>query len=277
MILITGGTGYLGSKLANKLREKYDVAILTRREIKSKDFIIIKGDITDFKSVLKATKNAEIVYHLAAKTERKGIFSSSKKLFRINVEGTENVIKACIQNSVKKFIHASTVAVMYSNLTDYGISKKLSEEVVKKYWNKIDAIILRPSFIYDEKRLAIFKKFKIFPKLTKDIKIHIVYMDGVVNAFINALKCRKPGTYVIADKKPVSINELSDMLKNYGFKQIVISRFLINFLEKIPKLSKLIKNIFQEKTFNIKESELYLNYKPHDTLEMFKRILINNF
>ncbi len=208
MILVTGATGYIGKDLVKELRKKYKVKILTRRNINSPD--VIRGNIRNYETLEKAMKDIDYVFHLAAYGNH---FGGYKNLLSVNVEGTKNILKAAVKNNVKRIIYASSMAAVFKNPTNYGLSKKEAEKVVKKYSKKIDIVSLRPTIVYDSERLEILKKWKIFPKLGVDIKIQPVYKTSVVGAFLSAMKC-KPGFYTIADKKSVFFNTISDLISS---------------------------------------------------------------
>src|SRR3989338_2429038 len=112
-ILVTGGTGFVGSNLVRKLyNNKNKITIFADSPyhsfLKNLKVNVITGDIRDYKSVLKAVKDCDYVYHLAATamnaTEEK------KNIFDINVLGTENVLKACLELHVKKVVYISSSA-----------------------------------------------------------------------------------------------------------------------------------------------------------------------
>ncbi|MBU1077294.1 MAG: SDR family NAD(P)-dependent oxidoreductase, partial [Spirochaetes bacterium] len=120
-IVITGGAGFLGQHLIERLNnsKKRDFSIIVIDKKKNpcpyinihkyKNVIIhYDVDITDPVSIKDYFCEADIVYHLA------GLVSfyrkDRKKLFKINVTGTENVLRACLDCKVKKVIHISSVA-----------------------------------------------------------------------------------------------------------------------------------------------------------------------
>ena len=151
-ILITGATGYIGNKLAlEAVARGYVVHILVRdpqsKYIPSKPGITVyKGDVTNKESVFEAMKGCAYVMHAA------GITSLQEKdnsvFYKINVEGTRNMLDAALALGVKKFVFTSTGGVLgpsgkypmtendpriiaFEN--DYEISKHWAEELVKEY------------------------------------------------------------------------------------------------------------------------------------------------
>lgn len=113
MILVTGATGHLGNVLVKKLISRgVGVRVLTlpgddTRAISGMDFENITGDITDYDSILPSFDDVDVVFHLA------GIISimpgHDELLYRVNVEGTRNVVEACLENDVNRLIYTSSV------------------------------------------------------------------------------------------------------------------------------------------------------------------------
>ncbi len=113
MLLVTGATGFLGTNLikgVSKIRD--DIRILTMDSDfeKAKNlypkYEIVKGDITRKETLKGVGKDVDIVIHLA------GLVSYSKPrgiMFRVNTEGTKNVLEAC--KEAEKFIFSSSVSV----------------------------------------------------------------------------------------------------------------------------------------------------------------------
>jgi UDP-glucose 4-epimerase len=126
-ILITGGAGFIGSHLAEKLAEAHEVLILDNLDsyydarIKSKNVKMaesqgaefMKGDVTDYDFVDKTIKEKriEVVFHEAA---RPGVRYSVEDPFlpnTVNITGTLNVLKASLNANVRKFVNASSSSV----------------------------------------------------------------------------------------------------------------------------------------------------------------------
>jgi len=113
MILITGATGHVGKVLVKKLLESNNKLRLFVRDtsklsgLDQTRFEIVKGDITDLKSLIRATQGVEKVYHLASKITL--MPGNEEFVHNINVNGTKNVIKACQKNNVDKLLYVSSI------------------------------------------------------------------------------------------------------------------------------------------------------------------------
>jgi UDP-glucose 4-epimerase len=173
-ILVTGGAGFIGSHVVDKLMEKgFDVTVIDNlstgsveniaRYQSNKNFHFIKGDIRDINLVMKAMKNIDAVFHEAALASVTLSVEDPLLANDINVTGTLNLLKASSDLHVKRFIYASSAAVygdtlppqkredMTQNPTSpYGVSKLDAENYVKlfhKVYN-LDTISLRYFNVY---------------------------------------------------------------------------------------------------------------------------------
>ena len=186
-VLVTGGTGFIGAYIIQELITKgYSVKALHRRNnfpfYISKETLSkvewIQGDILDVVTLENAMENVDAIIHSAA------IVSFDKKLreqmYRINVEGTANVVNLALEKNIKRLIHISSVAaigrtakgqtvdeekkwVTSSLNTHYAISKQKSEmEVWRAMAEGLSAVIVNPSTVlgfgnWNNSSTAIFK------------------------------------------------------------------------------------------------------------------------
>lgn len=168
-ILITGGAGRLGTFLTKELRKEYKIRILdsikpdTNRQC---DFI--QGDIRNLKDVEKATKDVDVIIHLAAIPLDTG---EAPKIMEINVMGTFNILEAAARNGIKKVMYASSISAVgfvwwkkpftpdYFPVDEkhpckpsdtYGLSKLIGEELYHAYSRayNIHAVCLRLATIW---------------------------------------------------------------------------------------------------------------------------------
>jgi len=164
-VLVTGGAGYIGSHVVEKLIKKKIKAIIVDnlstgyKSLINKKAIFYLCDIKNFKKLNKIFKkhNISSVIHLAASLSVGESEKKPKKYYLNNVLGTKNVIKCCNQNNVKNLIFSSTCAVYKDQMkivkesskvkpkSIYGKTKLAAEKLIKNNLNKkrINYAILR--------------------------------------------------------------------------------------------------------------------------------------
>ena len=168
-VRVTGGAGFIGRHLVGSLLEKgYLVTIFDSFSNSTKGSVsslvdigvtVTEGDITKPNEISDAAKNQNVVVHLAAKISVSESISNPSETFRVNVDGTRNVLAACKENHVKKLIAASSAAVYGEGSPDaklteesetkpispYGESKVMMEQEIREFESKhgISCVILR--------------------------------------------------------------------------------------------------------------------------------------
>lgn len=210
MILITGATGLVGMHLVQQLlKEGKQVKALYRNAIPAVEGVEwVKGDILDVPSLAEAMQGVKEVYHCAAIVS----FSPKTKqqLFKTNIEGTANVVNACIEAGVQKLCFVSSVAALgriredkpidetmnwteATSNSNYGKSKYLAEmEVWRGIAEGLNAVIVNPVIIlgsgdWNKGSSEIFKSaYNEFPWYT-DGSSGFVDVKDVVNAMIQLM------------------------------------------------------------------------------------------
>jgi len=170
-ILITGGAGFIGSHLAEKCHELgANVTILDNFSTGRFDNIAHfaehitchDGDIRDLSACVRAARNIDIIFHLAAVTSVPESFEHPATYYHINVQGTLNMLIAATENMTQRFILASSAAV-YGNyegmctetitcnpLSPYGFSKYMGEHICQQfaYFHRMSTVCLRYFNVY---------------------------------------------------------------------------------------------------------------------------------
>ena len=197
--LVSGGSGLIGLEISKKLLEEKDstnkIYILDKKKpnYKKKNFFFINSNILNYKNLKKIIKSKKIdaVLHLAAFLGVKETEKSPNKVIKVNVEGTLNVLNACINSRVKYFLFFSSSEV-YGNqkkilkessaikpTSIYGMSKYFGENLVSKICkeNKIKFNIIRLFNIYGKLQSEAFV-IKKFVNLAKKNKNLLVFGNG---------------------------------------------------------------------------------------------------
>jgi nucleoside-diphosphate-sugar epimerase len=248
-VLITGGTGFIGSQLALKCLEKGDVVrvlgqVNTPAEKENKQLIekkgvdVILGSITDKEIIDDVVKGIDIVYHLAASQHEMNI--PDKRYWDVNVWGTKNLLEATVAAQVKRFVHGSTIGVYGSALEGnidehsllkpdniYGITKLEGEKLVMSFKEKLPVTIIRISETYgpgDRRLLKLFKTIKknIFFIIGKGENVHhLIFIDDLIEGFFMSASSESAvgKIFVLAGKEILTTNEMVEVIaKQLGTK-----------------------------------------------------------
>lgn len=256
---ITGGAGFIGSRLAEKLAEKGHKVIVydnfSSGDIKNLSAIktkikIVKGDITDFKKLKQAIKGADYVYHHAALVSVAQSMEEPAQTHKINIEGVNNVLEAARLNGVKRVLLASSSAV-YGNGKDipyketaqtdcrspYAASKLIGEELLKCYFKAygLETVCVRYFNVFGPKQnpnspyAAVIAKFMDLVKRGDAFFIDwdgkqsrdFVFIDDVADATILAMKKGKAGeVYNVASGRTYTLLNLAKEIENISGKKM---------------------------------------------------------
>ena len=198
-ILVTGGTGFIGSNITKYLlRNGLHVVVfdnnsrgsLKRLNIKEKKLSVIKGDIRDFKQILKACKSIKTIIHCATINGTKNFYNRPDEVLEVGIKGIVNIIDCCKINKIKNLYIASSSEVYHHPRkipTNENIEIKIPDISNSRYSYSGSKILSElMGFVYGKK---ILKKMVIF-------RPHNVYgidmgNDHVIPELINKVKKNK--------------------------------------------------------------------------------------
>lgn len=227
-ILVTGGTGFIGSRLAERLavEEAAKVRVLVHDWgkavwISRVNVELVQGDIRDKSSVAKAIQGCEIVFQCAAAGGNQDVCITT------NVEGTRNVLECAANACVERVVYLSSIAVHGPTPPDnadekdefrrsgqpYADSKVGAEEVVWQFWkqHRLPVVVIRPAPVWGPRG----EWFTVWPvscmKAGQRILVDggrgtcdVVYIDNLVDALLlSGLKTKIEGeAFLITDGHP---------------------------------------------------------------------------
>lgn len=245
-ILVTGASGLLGSHLVRELvNQNKKVKALYRSSIpvfENADKVEwVKGDILDVISLEEALAGVDCVYHCAAIVS----FNPKEKqqLHQTNIEGTANVVNACLSAGVQKLLHVSSVSALgrirqnepitekmkwtpETSNSEYGKSKYLAEmEVWRGVGEGLNAVIVNPTIIlgvadWNNSSSALFKStYKEFPWYTDGVT-GFVDVEDVVSAMVMLMNSEISGERFIVSGENTTYQNLFNLIANaFGKKQ----------------------------------------------------------
>ncbi|MFN8509257.1 MAG: NAD-dependent epimerase/dehydratase family protein [Deinococcaceae bacterium] len=166
-ILLTGGTGFVGSYLAERLLARGYAVTLMGRNFSGVQHLLYAGaqalhcDLRDYPKVIQACKGMDVVCHVGALSKPWG---PDREFWETNVLGTQAVIDGCLRFGVRRLVHTSTPSVLFDGrdhhllnedtpypkrlLSAYAKTKKIAEEKVLSVQSLLEVVILRPKAIY---------------------------------------------------------------------------------------------------------------------------------
>lgn len=298
MILVTGGTGFLGSRLVKRLLEKGHAvrAMAVRNDpllanLEGVPCEIAYGDITQADTLDECMRGVTTVFHLAAV-----LVSHDLKLFQsINYNGTKNVVDKSVEHKVREFVYVSAAAANYDVRTTYGETKHKAELLMRERHGETNFVIVRPTLLYGPggggQELIMYidrlKKSKLFVPLVGSGKCmkRWVFVDDVIEGL--TLLVNQPKAYGkiynFAGGSAHSMREYTEMLcRELGIRKPVVGipvpvcraiSAVLGLVQKKPLLRRdTILGVTMDADFSIEEARRDLGYNPIAFTEGVKRI-----
>jgi nucleoside-diphosphate-sugar epimerase len=247
--LITGATGFIGGHLAQRLvQEGFEVRCLVRPSsdtslLDELDLEVVVGDLTRAPSLAHATEGCSYVFHCGALVSD---WATAEEITRTNVQGTSNVLKACVDASVQRFVHFSTtdvygypgraaidethVSTRFRNW--YAQTKLAAEAEVRRVEraHKLDTVILRPATVYGPRSTDVVGEIARAMRNGSMVLVGggrsvagLCYVDNLMDAAVLALRHEAaPGqAFNVSDGLDVTWKEFTDGLaQGLGCSQV---------------------------------------------------------
>ena len=245
-LLVTGVKGYIGSRIAIDALKRGDrITGIDARAgnvfplTDDSDFQLRTADITDATTFPPEIREADILVHCAALVHKRSLDLSRENYFRINCEGTENVLDFLDKGRLKQVIFISTVSV-YGNLSNgvvpdehfraapedfYGESKLAAEDAIKEFSDKykIPYTIFRLTPVYGDlfllninKRIYLPGKMTFYKIGSGDQCLSLASVNNVVDVVVDSINNSNyfNETFVVKDIEDYSINEIISSFKD---------------------------------------------------------------
>jgi nucleoside-diphosphate-sugar epimerase len=238
-ILVTGGTGFTGGHLCQRLVEQgHHVRTLARRgsaveALQKLGVAVMPGDLCDPASIATAVHGIDMVYHIAALYRQQK--EEPRQFWRINAEAVEHLLAASVQKGVRRFVHCSTVGV-HGHISQppatedtpfgpgdaYQESKLAGELIAQRYMRegRIGVTIFRPAAIYGPRDLRFLKLFRAIKKGrfvmlgSGEVTYHLVYIDDLIDGIVccGTQEQARGQIYILGGESYVTLNQLVAMI-----------------------------------------------------------------
>lgn len=305
---VTGGTGFTGGYLCkNLVRRGYHVRALARETSKTDALEalgvkIVRGDLTDRESLRGKLDGADVVFHIAATYRQEGI--PKEEFWRVNVEGTRNMLDEALSAGVERFVHCSTVGVQgeiknppateeapYNPGDWYQESKMEGELLALDYFRNrgLKGTVVRPVGIYgpgDTRFLKIFRHINngTFRMIgSGNVLYHMTFVEDLVEGI--ALAGEKDAAigqiYTIGGEEYTTLNELVQLIAEILGKEVprlkipvwpvwtagLLCEWICRPLRIEPPIFRRRVDFFiKDRAFDISKAKRELGYQPKVSL-----------
>jgi UDP-glucose 4-epimerase len=302
-VLVTGGAGFIGSHMVDRLvNDGYDIRVIDdlsagrldniRGHLSAGRVDFVKGDIRDVSLVRKSVDGVDVVVHFAALTSVPFSVAHPDLVFDVNLVGTLNLIRACVQGGVGRFVFVSSCAVCGdpevlpvreehrpNPISPYAESKLLAERYCLGFQDRqlLRSVVLRFFNVYGPRQgmndySGVITRFIDRVRQKEPL---VIYGDGsqtrdfvnvhdVVEAILASMKSSdsEGEVFNVGSGKPTSINELAKTILELAGVDLEIR------YEK-PRAGD-IKDSYAD----ISKAKKFLGYEPKISLRDGLRVLL---
>lgn len=266
IILLTGGTGFVGKSIAKHL-EKKRLRLLVRKRTSEMKGDVIEGSLTDQTIIDKAMNGVDVVIHAAAILD-----ADSPEIEEVNIKATEMLVDAAKKYRIKQFIFISTENVLHNGQDAYSQSKKLAEEKVRQFPQHL---ILREPVVYGQgdkryigKIVKYIKKWPFIPiPGSGKFTLQPIYVEDIPKYIEQGIKLKKKGTYLVVGPESITYKEFIKKIMEIMQKKKVLLHIPILLLKLGVKIVERCK--IQPPLTSVQISNMTMNRK-YDITEQIK-------
>lgn len=295
-VLVTGGAGFIGSNIIEKLLKQNNIVICLdnlatgkmaniENFLTNKNFSFINGDIRNPEICQKACKDVDIILHQAALGSVPRSIKDPVTTNQVNIDGFVNMLVAARNNKIKRFVYASSSSVYgdSTNLPKFEdiTGKPLSPYAVTKYVNELYAKVFGNLYDIETIGLRYFNVFgknqdsegpyaAVFPKFIKALLEHhapVIYGDGEQSRdFTYIANVVQANELAATTTNPDAINTVFNIAFGQKISLNKITDELISILSKLdPEIANIRPVYGPERHGDIKDS--------HASIEKAKTLL----
>tara|TARA_B110000046_G_C12993544_1_gene398950 strand:- start:162 stop:1037 length:876 start_codon:yes stop_codon:yes gene_type:complete len=237
--LVIGGSGFLGSHVADKLSDNgYQVSIF---DIAKSNYLrnnqkMIIGNISDVKLLNTSIEGMSVVYHFAGIADIKQATIDPVNTINTNVMCTTKIIDLCVKHKVSRFMFASTIYVYSNQGSFYKTSKQCSELIIENYTESSDlkATIMRFGSLYGKRANDFNSIKKMITQAIEEKKIirsgdgeevrDYIHIDDAANISVDLLNSKENLEHVmITGNQTLKIKDIVNMISEMMNDEIEVS------------------------------------------------------
>ena len=236
-VLVTGGSGFIGSHVVDVLIEKGEnVRVLDIIKPHRSDVEYVNGSIDSINDVNKSMTNIDVVFHIAAFSNIDKVLVNPLNAIKTNIIGTANVLEAARKHDVDRVLLASSYFVQNGKGHIYTTTKIASERLCHDYFELygLKYTILRYGTAYGLRSRGEDVVSVFVDKALKDKKLVIhgtgkqyrnfIYVEDLAQGNVAALKkIAQNKTYVLCGNKAITINEVVKTIKGVIGEEIEVT------------------------------------------------------